>query len=189
LVTNEGKTKQVRNIVTDMDLSRTSMLGFSVLGALCIVLIFVDDFRATATSLEMLGTAVFGALSLIAGLPGTCMPRRLWDYGIEMVEGGFLYYVPLRKAVLFRYADIVRIVAETRSDGDDETFTQLRIYARDADARLDEGIIFGTRILDEIEPLPGFKKEAWPSALSAENCPKLGFFAKKTVLLDSTKQK
>ncbi|WP_426167450.1 hypothetical protein [Pseudoduganella sp. R-34] len=183
---NRG-AKHVTNVIANFEMSPRSQLGFFVMGVLFIALLFLDDFRASSNPLQLLGTAVFALLCLFAGVPGTLLPRRLWDYGIEMSENGFVYYEPLMTVRFVRYTDIELIVAETRSDGDDDTITQLIVHALDTVARLDEGIIFGTDVLEELKALPGFNEEAWLNALSAEGCPKFGLLAKQTVLLDVTK--
>lgn len=159
-------------------------LGFITLGALFLLFVGNGDARAAMSTFDFICALFVGVLMLFAGLPGLVVPMRFWDYGIDMQEGGFTYYQPLRKAKFIRYVDIHRIIGKTRNEGDGESFSQLLIYAGDTKVRLDEQVIWGSGVFDEIKALSGFRHEALPEFLAVEGSLKWALISKVTTLLD-----
>ncbi len=101
-----------------------------------------------------------------------------------MQEGGFYYYQPLRKPRFIRSVDIHRIVGKTRNEGGGESFSQFLIFAKDANARLDERIIWGSGVLEKLKELPDFRNEAMHELLDVERSLKWALISKATILLD-----
>ena len=112
------------------------------------------------------------------------LPERFWMYGIELKQDGFLFHQQLRKTKFIRYSSIHRIVAASMVDGGGESSCTLRVMSSDGNARLEENLLYGTEVLNELKQLPGFDFGAWSKSDVPEDSLRWSLMSKKTVVFD-----
>lgn len=169
-------------ILKSMRSSRKDAYTFLIGSILFLVLLFVDKQRL---GLGHVGTAcavIFLCLGVLLGALNL-LPEHFWIYGIELKQDGFVFREQLRKTKFIRYSSIHRIVVTSMIDGGGESSCTVRVMSTDGNARLEENLLYGTNMLNELKQLPGFDLDAWSKSDVPENSSRWSLMSKKTVVL------
>jgi hypothetical protein len=104
-----------------------------------------------------------GAVFLVSVL----VPSR-FVRGIRTMPNGFELWRPLRKPLAIRYAELTRVVAVSRGEGDTSDELTFIVHTQRSRASIPEYDLHSTGAFDHVAALPGFKQDVLLLAMNHE---------------------